>query len=106
MSIRIHNESPNTTGAAPSTRADELSRVSGSPKSGSRPSVTSEDTVEISSFSGNIAETNNTRAIHDAGRVQQLASLYRRGSYQVDSLQLSRSIVSNSLGTGLSEGKG
>ena len=107
MSIRIQNESSSSTAAAPSSRADELSRVSvGNAKSRSHSLKTTDDTVEISAFSENIAAANHSQSVHDAGKIQKLAALYRKGSYQLDSRELSQSLVSNAVGSARTQGDG
>lgn len=107
MSIRIQNESSSSTAAAPSSRADELSRVSvGNAKSRSHILKSTDDTVEISAFSENIAVVNHSQSVHDAGKVQQLAALYRKGSYQVDSRELSQALISNAVGSARTQGDG
>ncbi|HVN05718.1 MAG TPA: flagellar biosynthesis anti-sigma factor FlgM [Bryobacteraceae bacterium] len=99
MSIRIQNDS--LAGAATSGigHADEISHSPGSAgspagRSGSRGT----DSVDISSLSQNVAAASSAQQAQQAGRVKQLTALYRSGQYNVDSTQVSRAIVSQSLG--------
>jgi len=58
------------------------------------------DQVEISSFSGNVATSVGALGEQQAARVSQLAALYARGDYQVDSMQVSRALISGAIASG------
>ncbi len=58
------------------------------------------DQVEISALSGNIAASSGALANQQTARVSQLAALYARGEYHVDSWQLSRALVSQAISSG------
>ena len=55
------------------------------------------DQVDISSLSGNITASSNALAGKESARVSQLAALYAKGDYQVDSMQLSQKMVAGAL---------
>ena len=100
MSIRIYNESLSGAAASQTSRADELSRVTGGSRSSQTSAASGEDQVQISSISENIA----TQAANRAAHVQSLAALYQSGKYQVNYADLAHSLVSNSLQAGGAEG--
>jgi hypothetical protein len=98
MSMQIHNDGiagPAASQSAPAESAAQpgSSTQIGFPNSGA-------DQVEISSLSGNIAASVNALANQQAGRVSQLAALYARGEYQVNSQQLSHALVSAAISGG------
>jgi len=95
MSMRIQNDGIATAGASQTTPADGLGLHQASRQSGSITDIGT-DQVEISSLSGNVAALANQQA----DRVSQLAALYARGDYHVDSMQLSRALISGSLAGG------
>jgi len=102
MNVRIPAE--NLTGVAlPHTnKAEETPRSEGaSAKSGA--GLQGGDRVEISSLSATIASASSAQEARQASRVQHLASLYGSGRYHVDSLQVSRAIVSQALNAGPAE---
>lgn len=103
MSMQIHNDGISSTAAAPSAPAESLAPQGASSRIGST-SGGAGDQVEISSFSGNVAESAAALASQQASRVSQLAALYARGEYHVDSRQLSGALVSSALsGSSLGE---
>jgi anti-sigma28 factor (negative regulator of flagellin synthesis) len=72
---------------------------------GSKISGAEGDSVEISGISSRLAESNATDGVQRENRVSQLAALYARGEYQVNSSSLSRALVSQSLSGGESASK-
>lgn len=101
MSIRIQNDA--LTGAGPSelSRAEEASRLgAGVGKSRPAQGAGAEDTVEISSLSGSVANSMASANIQQSSRVRDLAALYASGRYEVDAAKVSHAIVSQSLRTG------
>jgi anti-sigma28 factor (negative regulator of flagellin synthesis) len=58
------------------------------------------DTVQISGISQHLAESNALDAQQREARVAQLATLYAKGQYHVNSAALSQKLVSNSIGSG------
>ncbi len=103
MSIRIQNDgiaAASTSQLAPTENAGKPGSTS---QSGS-PSTGGADLVDISSLSGNIAESANALAAQQAARVSELAALYSKGEYQVNSAQLSHALVSAAIGGGSLDG--
>jgi len=96
MSIQIHNHGivgPETPPSAP------LGNVA-QPGSSTRIGIAANsdaDQVEISSLLGNIASSAAVLADQQAAHVTQLAAVYARGQYPVDSLQLSHALVSEAI---------
>lgn len=58
------------------------------------------DTVQISGISQHLAQSNALDAQQRETRVAQLASLYAKGQYHVNSAALSQKLVSNGIGSG------
>jgi hypothetical protein len=99
MSIRIHNGNLAGPAPSPSTRPDESLQASGSSGKVLSSSIAAgEDRVEISALSEGVDGANRALEAGDASRVQRLAALYQTGAYQVDSLQVSRALVSDAIG--------
>jgi anti-sigma28 factor (negative regulator of flagellin synthesis) len=98
MSIRIYNDGLAGTAASEASRAQELSRATSSGTRSSGPAA-GEDQVQISSLS----ETLSAQSSHRAARVQELAAAYQSGKYQVNSTDVSRSIVNQALKAGSTE---
>lgn len=101
MSIRIQNDA--LTGAGPSelNRAEEASRLdAGVGKSRPVRGAGAEDTVEISSLSGGIAESMASANVQQSSRVRELAALYASGRYEPDAAKVSSALVSQSIRTG------
>jgi anti-sigma28 factor (negative regulator of flagellin synthesis) len=57
------------------------------------------DTIQISGISQHLAETNALDAKQRETRVAELAALYAKGQYHVNSASLSQKLVSNSIGS-------
>jgi len=96
MSMRIQSDSIGATGNSQSTSTVDLQQQ-GSTAQRSGGAGSSGDEVSISSLTGGIADSSNNLATQEAARVSQLAALYSRGEYQVDSGRLSSSLVSSAL---------
>lgn len=102
MSMRIHNDSIATTAASQPAPAGSAAPTDSSIRGKSTASFGA-DQVDISSLSASLAASNAALASQRAGRVSQLAALYARGQYHVDSMQLSRALISKAVGAGLVE---
>jgi anti-sigma28 factor (negative regulator of flagellin synthesis) len=99
MSIRIYTDGLANAAASEASRNEELSRAG----AGSKQSVVSSsseggDQVQISSLSESIAAGSSQQDTAQAHRVAKIAAQYENGTYHVDSLQLSRALVSSALG--------
>ena len=105
MSISIKNDgiaAPATALPAPVENAAPAAKSTSAGASGS--GAAAGDHVEISSLSGNIADSSQALAGQETSRVAQLAALYSKGEYHVDSAQLSRALVASALSGSLSGG--
>lgn len=99
MSIRIQNDSLAGAGTSELGRADGISQSPGSAGSpAGRSGGRGTDSVDISSLSQNVAAASSVQQAQQAGRVKQLTALYRSGQYNIGSAQVSRAMVSQSLG--------
>jgi hypothetical protein len=94
--MRIHNEVIAAAQPPPPAPAENVARAGSSTLAGSI-ARSGGDEVEISSFSGNVATSVGVLAEQQAARVGHLAALYARGDYQVDSMQISRALVSGAI---------
>jgi anti-sigma28 factor (negative regulator of flagellin synthesis) len=98
MSMRIHNDGVAGPAASQSAPAESTAQPGSSTQIGL--AANSPDQVEISSLSGNLTDSAAALANQQAARVSQLAALYARGEYQVDSQQLSHALVSAAVSSG------
>ena len=101
MSIRIYTDGLAGAAASEASRNEELSRTSTAgkqPVGGS--SGEGGDHVQISSLSASIAAASSQQDGTQSHRVGQIAAQYQNGTYHVDSLQLSRALVSNAIRSG------
>ena len=105
MSIRIQSDQLTGTQSAETSRANEVSKLSGSSSAKTHGGAGGADSVEISSLSEGIAAANAAQQTQQAGRVRHLAALYASGHYQVDSRQLSHAMVSQALGQSANGGE-
>jgi anti-sigma28 factor (negative regulator of flagellin synthesis) len=96
MSIRIYNDGLAGAAAAETSRAEQLSRATGTGKSAAGQGASGEDQVQISSLSEAVATAQSQRA----ASVQRLAAVYQSGGYQVDSTSVSRALVDHALAAG------
>lgn len=100
MSIQIYNDGLAGAGASEAARTQELSRTSAGSKSSSGYTSGGEDQVQISSLSSSLTAQANDRA----ARLQELASVYQSGQYQVNPTNVSRAIVNQAIQAGAAEG--
>jgi len=99
MRIRLQNDG--VAGASTSAAGQtNLTQAGSSITPASGLNAAAADQVEISSLSEGISNTNNALGSQQADRVSQLAAVYNKGQYQVDSVQLSRALVSRALASG------
>ncbi|MGA2117839.1 MAG: flagellar biosynthesis anti-sigma factor FlgM [Bryobacteraceae bacterium] len=99
MRIRLQNDGVAGAGvSAPGQTNPTQPGSSVAPASG--PSTAGADQIEISSLSESISSTSGALEAQQAERVTQLAAVYAKGQYQVDSVQLSHALVSHVLASG------
>jgi anti-sigma28 factor (negative regulator of flagellin synthesis) len=104
MSIRIQNDGLAGTAASEASRTQDSVQIgNGAARLGSRADGSS-DSVQISSLSGQIVDASNASQAAQANRVSKLTALYQGGRYQVDSLGLSRAMVSQAILAGSAGG--
>jgi anti-sigma28 factor (negative regulator of flagellin synthesis) len=103
MSIRIQNDGIAAASTGQTAPAEKAGKAGSSASSASLANLGS-DQVDISSFSGNIAASSSDLANQQAARVNELTAIYAKGDFQVDSGQLSRSLVSSAIGGGSVDG--
>lgn len=99
MSIQIQNDGIAGLAPSQSAPAGSVAQSGSSTKAGSAAN-SGADQVDISTLSGNIASSTAALASQQAARVSQLAALYAKGQYRVDSRQLSSALVSRALASG------
>ena len=99
MGMRIDSDGIAASAAAPGASAGSAVQPGLSTRAG-LVADSGADQVDISSLSGNIAASAAALASQQAVRVSQLAALYAKGEYQVDSAQLSRALVSGAIAGG------
>jgi anti-sigma28 factor (negative regulator of flagellin synthesis) len=105
MSIRIQNDGLAGAAASETSRTQDTAQIgNGTGRPGSRFDA-SGDRVEISSLSGQIADASTSSQVAQANRVSKLAAMYQSGRYQVDSMAVSRAIVSQALQAGGTDGE-
>ena len=101
MSIRIYTDGLAGAAASEASRNEEVSRAS---TAGKQPvagaSAEGGDQVQISSLSASIAAGSSQQDATQSNRVRQIAVQFQNGTYHVDSLQLSRALVSNAIRSG------
>ena len=99
MSMRIHNDGIAAAAASQAAPAENAAQPGSSTLS--VPVATSGgDQVDISSLSGNVASSVGALAEQQSAHVSQLAALYAKGEYQVDSMQTSRALLSGAIASG------
>lgn len=96
MSIRIDSDKLAGTSGAQTGQTEQI-RSGGRSSLASGGRVGGRDSVEISSMAGGIADATAAQAAMNADRVQQLTAIYAAGRYQVDSLQVSRAMISGAI---------
>jgi anti-sigma28 factor (negative regulator of flagellin synthesis) len=103
MSIRIQNDGIAGAATSQALPAENAGKAGSSTQAGAA-AIGGADQVDISSLSGNISASSSALAAQSADKVSQLAALYSKGEYQVDSMQLSRALVSSAIDSGSVEG--
>jgi len=104
MDIRIQSNSLEGANALQTSRAQETPQAGQSERqSGLKALEGGQDSVQISSLSGQISAINHEQNVQAADRVAALTALYAQGNYQVDARNLSRALVSDAL-SGVGEG--
>lgn len=101
MSIQIYNDGLAGSAAAGTGRTQELSQAATGSKPASGSTSSGEDQVEISSLSSTLSAQGSQRA----ARVQELAAAYQSGRYEVNSMDVSKAMVSHALQSGGVEGE-
>ncbi len=104
MSIRIQNDGLSGAAASETSRTQDIVQIGGHSSNGASRAGEPTDTVEISSLSGRIADAGSSIDAAQSKRVSYLAQLYQSGRYQVDSLAVSRALVSQALSASGTEG--
>jgi len=94
--MRIYNDGVTGTSAFPPASAETAVQAGSTTQAGST-RYSGADQVEISSLSGNIAAATAALASKQAARVGQLAAIYGKGEYQVNSVRVSQALVSHAL---------
>jgi len=98
--MRIDDRTLNAPPGPQSTPASETHEPGRSGASGTRISESSGgDRTEISSLAGGVSEALGLQAVDRAQHVANLAKAYGAGRYRVDSLNTSRAIVRETLGS-------
>jgi len=93
--MRIQNDGIAASAASQSAAAENSPQAVSSPQSSAANSGA--DVIEISSLSGGVSAAASQLAGRQAERVSQLAALYAKGEYHVDSAQLSHALVNHAL---------
>ncbi len=96
MSMRIHNDALAAAAAPPPAPVENVAQL-GSSTLIAPVANNGDDQIDISSLSGNVASSVGALADQQSARVSHLASLYARGEYQVDSMQISRALLSGAI---------
>lgn len=96
-STNIGNAAPSQTG-----RASGLQSIDSASKNGSalRKGGAAADSVELSSFADRLSQTMQAESASRVEHIAQLTAAVRSGSYKVDSLALSHSMVSQAISSG------
>lgn len=106
MSIRIHQEALPGGNVSELSRAEEVSRFAKTDgKFSSGVANPGGDQVDLSTLSSSISDSLDASAADQAGKVRNLAALYASGKYSVSSSELSRAIVSQTIGSPGEEGQ-
>jgi anti-sigma28 factor (negative regulator of flagellin synthesis) len=99
MRIRLENDG---VSAASTAGAGQINPTRSGSSSPTAPAghTGGADQVEISPLSESISNASNALQTQQADRVNQLAAVYAKGQYQVDSAQISHALVSQALASG------
>jgi len=98
MSISIRND-----GLAEASQATRAAQVAPSGRPGQTTqglNSTASDRIDISSLAERVGFADRAQAAQQTERVSKLTALYQSGGYRVDSLNLSRAMVSSALNAG------
>ncbi len=99
MSIRIQNDGVAGAAASQVTQTGGPAQGTSATRAGSK-TAPGADQVDLSSLSGAVASSLSAIASKQTNRVSQLAALYAKGQYGLDSAQISRSLISEAIGGG------
>ena len=98
MSIRITNDQTNGVASSQTARTElSPSSASGGQKARGRHHDTSADQISVSSVTEAIVAGVSTHGVRQSGKVSQLSALYASGKYEIDSVAVSRALVSGAL---------
>jgi anti-sigma28 factor (negative regulator of flagellin synthesis) len=97
MSIRIDNDRLTGATAAQAGKTDQARSTSAKSSFAGAAQGTGKDSVEISSMAESLMNAGAVQDANRAGRVSQLAAMYASGSYQPNSLNVSRAIVEHAV---------
>ena len=98
MSIRIDNDGLTGATAAQAGQAEQARSTSAKSSFGSAVQGTGKDSVQMSSIAELLTRAGAVQNADRAERVSQLAAAYASGSYQPNSLNVSRAIVEQAIG--------
>lgn len=105
MSIRITNDQATGVASSQSSRAENVvASAANGLKSRTVPGNLGQDQIEVSSVTEAIVAGVSTHNLQQSDKVRQLGILYASGRYEADSVQVSQSLVANSLNRGTGEG--
>ncbi len=94
----------NQTGASLPARTERAGQVQPAGSTGAgRVKGAAGDQVELSGFAGKISASLKADASSHADRVRSIAEAVRSGSYKVDSMAVSKALVSQAISGGQSE---
>jgi anti-sigma28 factor (negative regulator of flagellin synthesis) len=96
MSIRIDNDTLTGAAASPASKSCQTGST-GAKSLSSTGQSTGKDSVEISSITSNLINAGSAQDADRAKRITQLAAAYANGSYQPDSLNISKALVQQAI---------
>lgn len=97
MSIRIDNDQLTAAAGAQAGKTEQSGATGSRPLFGTGTQSTGSDSVEMSSIASNLISSGAAEEAGRSQRVSQLAAAYANGSYQPDSLHISRAMIAQSL---------
>ncbi len=97
MSVRVQTSGLAGSAAAETKRAEPLLELPARQGSEARPTLGSDDHIELSSLSAAISAAGDAHKAQRADRIRAVGALYQTGQYQVDSSKLANAIVSEAL---------
>jgi len=101
MNIRTQGEPVSGSSALRTAETALSAKVEGRIKTGI--SGGASDSIDISSLASQIADANRIADVRENSRIEALASLYSKGEGNVDSLNVSRSLIEHSLRVGIED---